>query len=137
MKRTPIKRTTPLTRAGSSLTRTPLARGTKPLKRTPLRKRSVKMQAKYDGPNGRKAFVAGFLSEHPFCWVRWETCTGRSVDVHEAVPRGIGGDILPGPKAERQGQLFVAVCRECHTEIDLQSARARDEGWLRDIKRSK
>ena len=117
MKRTPLKRTTGLKR--------------KPLKRSrkPLRHRSKRMQEIYDKPNGRKAFVASFLLENPNCQVKWENCQGSSQDVHEFIARGIGGVILPDDRAVAQGQRFIAICRSCHSDLDLQSRRAYEEGW--------
>ncbi len=117
MKRSPIKR------------RTPLARSTTPLKRSPIRKRSKKMEATYAKKDGRRAFVAQLLGG--VCEVQWENCTGMAQDVHEWWARGMGGAIVPGDKADRQGQRFITVCRRCHGELDEQPKRAREEGWVR------
>jgi hypothetical protein len=119
MKRSPIAR------------RTPLKRSTTPLARKPLRRRSKMMEAAYAGKDGRRAFVAKMLADVGYCEVRWSNCTGLSVDVHEWMARGIGGAIVPGDKADRQGQRFVAICRRCHGDLDLQPARARAEGWMK------
>lgn len=131
MKRTPLKRKTGLSRSTKPLTRTPLRPGTTPLKRTPLKARSKKREAEYAGPNGRRAFVAAFLEANPNCMIDWQNCTGGAVDVHETIPRGIGGAIVPGDKADRQGQIFVSTCRRCHGQLDLEPKRARHEGWIR------
>jgi len=117
VKRSPIKR------------RTPLARSTTPLKRSPIRKRSKKMEATYAKKDGRRAFVAQLLGG--VCEVQWENCTGMAQDVHEWWARGMGGAIVPGDKAERQGQRFITLCRRCHGELDEQPKRAREEGWMR------
>tara|TARA_S200002703_G_scaffold159912_1_gene175423 strand:+ start:427 stop:795 length:369 start_codon:yes stop_codon:yes gene_type:complete len=113
----------------NGLNRTPLKRSTQPLKRTPIRKRSKKMEAAYSGSDGRRAFVAKYLDRWPICMVQWENCTGRSQDVHEWWARGIGGAIVPGDKADRQQQRFIAICRRCHGELDEQPDRAKEEGW--------
>lgn len=89
------------------------------------------MQAAYDGPLGRKAFVRLHLAEHPACQIQWENCAGQSVDVHEWWARGMGGAIVPGDKATRQEQRFIAICRRCHGDLDLDLPRARREGWVR------
>ena len=117
MKRSPIAR------------RTPLARSTTPLARKPLRRRSKKMQTLYT--DERIPFVKRLLKERPTCEVQWQDCTEASVDVHEYIARGIGGAIVPGDKADRQGQRFVAICRRCHGDLDLDLPRAREEGWIK------
>ena len=119
MKRTPLRR------------KTGLKRSTTPLKRSAIRKRSKRMEALYSGSGGRRAFVSVFLADNPRCQIRWENCTEGSVDVHEWHTRGTGGAIIPGDKADRQGQKFFAVCRRCHTQIDEEPRRAKEEGWLR------
>ena len=132
MKRTPLKRKT-------GLKRTPLKRKTglkpgKPLNRGKgLRSRSKKREAEYSGIRGRRRFVALTLSEKPCCEVRWEHCQVSARDVHEVLARGLGGAIIPGDKADRQDQIFVAICRSCHMQLDLQPRRARLEGWTRGV----
>lgn len=105
----------------------------KPLKqKKPLRRRSKKMEAKYDGPSGRRALVAALLKEHPICQagarigahlgpehgrdvrlsdgvsiLLWERCTRRSKHVHEILARSAGGSIL-----DRSNVL--CVCPGCH-----------------------
>jgi hypothetical protein len=88
------------------------------------------MKALYAGKDGRRMFVSVFLADNPYCEVKWEDCQQGSRDVHEVIPRGIGGAILPGEKADRQGQRFVAICRRCHGDLDLQKGRAKAEGWV-------
>jgi hypothetical protein len=124
MKRTPLKRKTGLKRKAPK-------RGSRP-----LRHRSKKMQDIYNKPDGRKQFVAVFLADNPYCMVKWEGCQEGSRDVHEFIARGIGGVILPGDKAVAQGQRFIAICRSCHNELDLQSDRAYEEGWKAHAGRS-
>lgn len=113
--------------------RVALVRRRRPLTRHPLRRRSEKREAEYAGPDGRRAFVAAFIEANPHCMVAWEGCTVYTQDVHEWWSRGTGGAIVPGEKADRQGQRFVAVCRHCHGELDLQPDRAKKEGWVRGV----
>lgn len=116
--------------------KSPLKPSTYQLQRKPIRRRSKKMQAAYDGPDGRKAFVKWYLGIWRECKVQWENCTGKSEDVHEWWSRGTGGAIVPGPKEIRQGQRFIPVCRNCHGELDLQPERAKEQGWVRRVGRS-
>lgn len=76
--------------------------------------------------------MTALLTEKPNCEVKWNAqCQQRSVDVHEVINRSQGGAIVPGPKADAQGQRFVATCRPCHTEITDHPAEARRRGWTR------
>lgn len=134
MKRVAIKR------SHTGLRRTPLKRSSKSLAKTPthgrtstLRPRSPRMSAIYDGPGGRAAFVKAFLEMNPHCEVKWKGCTDWSKHVHEWWSRGTGGAIIPGDKADRQCQRFVAICPECHRELDTQPTRAKKEGWVQGI----
>jgi hypothetical protein len=117
MKKTPLKRKT-------GLKRNPIKRRNKP-----LRHRSKRMQDIYNKPDGRKAFISVFLADNPNCQVKWEGCQEGSRDVHEFIARGIGGAILPGEQATRQGQRFIAICRSCHNALDNEPKRAYEEGW--------
>ena len=116
MKRVGTKRRTPLRRSNTPLSRSPIPR------QSPQRKRlSVK----------RRAFVAQFLADHRLCQV----CRRRgSRDVHESLRRSAGGAIIPGPKADRQGQTFWAVCRTCHDMLTSPTAEERElalaRGWI-------
>lgn len=115
--------------------RSPMKPRSEPMRRrTPLRPRSKKMQAKYDGDDGRKAFRLRILKERPMCeagerigtlmasvkvlaltpdgkdfkTIRiWERCRRRSRDVHEILARSAGGSILDEANV-------VAACRPCH-----------------------
>ena len=100
------------------------------LKRTPIRRRSAKMQAAYDGPDGRKAFVRIALYRAPLCQIHEKCSRDKSVDVHEKIPRSAMGAIVPGEKATEQGQIFFAVCRACHDYIHLHPKWAKEKGWL-------
>jgi len=73
----------------------------------------------------RSAFVASFLAANPHCQARWDNeCSGRSVDVHEVLPRGAGGAILSEDLSQ-----FMAVCRYCHTMITDNPAEAHRRGF--------
>ena len=88
--------------------------------RKPIAHRSAKMQAKYDGPDGRKALVARLLTERPRC----ERCkANESQDLHERLRRSAGGDIL-----DETG--IVCLCRACHSEIHNNVSQAYTDGWL-------
>ena len=88
------------------------------------------MQAIYDGPDGRRAFVRARLTAQPFCEAGLpRRCQGRSVDVHEAIPRSAGGAIVPGPKADEQGQEFFALCRNCDDHITVNPLWAKESGY--------
>lgn len=92
-----------------------------------LRPRSRKMARVYVE---RRRFVGEFLAERPRCEIRWDAnCRGRSESVHEVVKRSHGGEILPGPKADAQGQRFVAACLPCNGAIEDHPAEARARGW--------
>ena len=111
MKRSPIAR------------RTPLARSTTPLARTPLRRRSAKMEAAYAGKDGRRAFVAKYLAEHPVCEVQTIACVGRSVDCHEPLQRSAQGSIT-------DPENTLAVCRPCHGYIHEHPKESGEKRWL-------
>ena len=106
------------------------------LKRVGIRKRSKKREQAYSGPDGRRVFVSAYLEEHPWCEIRhtcWRGKGSDSVDVHEKIPRSAMGAIVPGEKADEQGQVFFAVCRECHDYIHLHPKWAKEQGWIRGI----
>ena len=110
--------------------------------RKPIAHRSKRMQAKYDGPDGRKALVARLLEKYPVCqfgnrqWVYdprgpggWigvaaPKCQGRSVDCHEILSRARGGSILDDSN-------ILCVCRACHTWITDHPAEATKLGLLK------
>ena len=101
--------------------------------RVAIKRRSKKTAAAYAGKDGRRAFVKGYLKAWPVCQVNWEGCTAWTQDVHEWWSRGTGGAIVPGPKADIQGQQFIPVCRHCHDQLQLQPDRAKEEGWVRRV----
>jgi len=99
------------------------------VKRTRPKRRSPRMEAVYEE---RRAFVAEVLSTRRVCEVKWDAhCWGRATTVHELIPRSQGGEILPGPKAEAQGQRFYAACIHCHDRVHLRPAEGRRRGLLR------
>lgn len=94
-----------------------------------VRRRSARMKALYAV---RRVFVAQILATRRVCEVKWDDlCSGRSSTVHELIPRSQGGEILPGPKADAQGQRFFAACLWCHDGLHLNPAKARRRGLLR------
>jgi hypothetical protein len=86
-----------------------------------LKPRSKKMQETY---KKRSAFVKQFLSIYPHCQARWdENCYTISVDVHEIIPRGVGGKIV-----DDNWDNFLAVCRYCHRQITDNPSEAQERG---------
>ena len=111
MKRTALRRVTGLSRST-----------------TRIRPRSRKTAALYR--EVRVPLVRRLLAERPRCEIRWdERCRGRSESVHEVIKRSHGGAIVPGPKAEAQGQRFVAACIPCNGAVEDHPAEARRRGW--------
>jgi len=105
--------------------RTPMKRGTKP-----MAQRSKKRISEYAGKDGRAAYVAQVLELYPRCQIASVMCAGESVDVHESILRSRGGAIVPGPKAEAQGQRFFAICRDCHNWVHRNRELSEVQGWL-------
>lgn len=113
----------PLNRKKELKARKPLESKAAPLSlRKPLKARSKKMENLY---KDRREFVAKFLSERPVCEANWDDkCAGQSVDVHEVVPRGVGGKIVSEDLTQ-----FMAVCRYCHIMITTEPAEAHRRGF--------
>ena len=105
---------------------------TTPLKRSPINRRSKKTEDLYAGTDGRRAFVERHLHLNAFCVVRKECklIASVAVDVHERTPRSAMGAIVPGEKADEQGQVFFAVCRPCHDFIHRDPSWSREKGFL-------
>lgn len=98
---------------------TPLARGGTLERRTRLKPRSAKTAAKYVT---RRAIVAELFAEPVVCEVPW--CTERATDPHEPLTRARGGDILDRSNIR-------LLCREHHREIhDTEPSWAYDLGFL-------
>jgi thymidine kinase len=75
----------------------------------------------------RRPFVAEFLANNPRCEIFWDSnCTQRSVDVHEVIARGVGGDIVGGDLSN-----YKAVCRYCHTMITNNPKEAQERGFIK------
>ena len=109
-----------------------------PLKpsRKPIAHRSRKMQAKYDGPDGRRALVQRLLAERPVCQFRtratdlvsgasldWH-CPRPSQDAHEILSRARGGSIL-------DEKNILMLCRFHHSWITDHPAEATTMGLLK------
>ena len=117
--------------------RVALARRPYRMKKVAISRRSKKREAAYAGPEGRRAFVKAFLAEWQICMID-KVCeenssilfAGLAVDVHEKIPRSAMGAIVPGEKATEQGQVFYAVCRQCHSYIHDNPKWAKEKGWL-------
>lgn len=114
MKRSPLKRKTPMASKPSTMKRS-----------KPLAKRSAKTRDVYEREGGRRDFVARILKERPFC----EACSphGRrptwAVQVHEIKTRAMGGDILDETNV-------LAVCGICHSQIHDNPEESRRLGLL-------
>jgi hypothetical protein len=110
---------------------TGLRRG-KPLKRTAGLKRTGRINPRSkkraaEMPE-RNAFTVALTTEHPGCQIAQAGCTGRSVEVHEALKRSHGGAIVPGEQADRQGQVFFATCRNCNEWVEAHPREALEKG---------
>ena len=100
--------------------------------RKPIAHRSAKMQAKYDGPDGRKALVARLLERYPVCrfgvfgeyMVVSHQCNQPSTEIHERLSRARGGSILDESNC-------VALCHEHHRWTTDHPAEATKLGLLK------
>lgn len=102
----------------------PLNRTTGLTRTTGLRHRSRKVARLYVD---RRLFVAETLEARPRCEARWDDrCTGRSVDVHEILPRSQGGLIVGDDPSN-----YLAVCRWCHDQIETHPEEAHARGFRR------
>lgn len=89
--------------------------------KTALKPRSEKMKKIYEE---RRPLVEKFLTDNPTCQAHWDSnCQKMSVDVHEIVPRGVGGAIVSDNLDN-----FMAVCRYCHRMITDNPAEAQKRG---------
>tara|TARA_Y100000310_G_scaffold209107_1_gene209724 strand:+ start:1420 stop:1764 length:345 start_codon:yes stop_codon:yes gene_type:complete len=93
-------------------------------KRLPAR--SKKMAKLYE--EQRIPFVKTFLAENRTCMMCKEK---RATEVDEYINRSQGGQIVPGKKAEAQGQRFHALCHDCHSRKTFNPKWARENGWSR------
>jgi hypothetical protein len=104
MKRSPLKRTTPL-RAKTTLKRS-----------GPIKTR----RRKEEGLAEARKVV--FSRSSGRCEARWEVCTGVAQHAHHRLRRSQGGQHTP--------ENLLAVCARCHTAIHDNPARAFDLGHL-------
>lgn len=87
-----------------------------------LQPRSKKMKKVYEE---RSAFVKEFLTLYPKCQAYWdENCFEWATDVHEILPRSMGGKIV-GDNQNR----YMALCRYCHTQITVNPQEAHRRGF--------
>ena len=111
MKRTPLKR------------KTPMKRNQKPLKRTPLKRVSQSKNAKAK----RKSYASAKREymedrENPNHCERCEVELGiKFLDLHHKAGRG---------KNLSNKSTFTAICRPCHDWIHAHPKDARETGWL-------
>ena len=100
--------------------------------RSPIRKVSGKRAAAYAGPTGRRAFVSMFLRLNPECEAKLlGRCTIKATDVHESISRGRTGAIVPGEKADAQGQVFIPACNPCNRYVEDHPVWARSHGFTK------
>jgi len=86
-----------------------------------LSPRSLKMKKIYIE---RRKLRTQFLEKFPVCEAHWDNnCAIVSVDVHEILPRGVGGKII-----DDDWSNFMAVCRYCHTMITDNPEEAHKRG---------
>ena len=117
MKRTPLRRLTPLKRGGWLLRRTPLrARSRKREQEQRTRNEMVR-----DELARRELCEAGAVITHAGHNAR---CHGVAVELHEPLTRARGGSILDPANT-------VAICRSCHDWIHVTPASATEIGLLR------
>ncbi len=104
MKRTPLKRKTPLKRTGSL---------------SPVSKKRAKTN------RARRAFVKEELDKRRYCEAHIpEVCTRYSTEIHEPILRSLGGSILDAANS-------VAICRMCHIWVHNNVAEAKKLGLIK------
>ena len=98
-----------------------------------MNQRSKKMAKFYR--EQRVPFVIQFLADNPVCLFRLpDRCTGESTTVDEKINRSQGGALVPGRKADEQGQVFHPVCESCHSYKTFHPAWAQEMGWSKSNK---
>jgi 5-methylcytosine-specific restriction endonuclease McrA len=93
------------------------------LRRTPLkRSQGIKRASTRTKAKGkqRKALREDFLVAYPYC----ERCGGVATDVHEVIRRSQAKD------AELRWDLFVALCRRCHSWATDNPQAGHDAGYV-------
>lgn len=123
MKRSPLKRKTPLKRGTSQLKRTPLNRVSKSKSSTDKRKKYEK---------AKKEYMHDRASKKHHC----ERCEGlfgiENLDLHHKAGR-TGSSMNDEGVIElnyTNKRTFSAVCRTCHDWIHRNPKQAREENWL-------
>jgi hypothetical protein len=61
-----------------------------------------------------------YLALHPNCQAKLVGCTGKATDVHHKKGRGENHNNMSS---------WIAVCRECHTYIELNPLNAKELGF--------
>lgn len=112
MKRTPLKRKTPLKRGTSQLKRTPLNRVSK--SKSAVERRSKYAKAKKEYMNNRK-----FPDSCERCG---EHVGIKNLDLHHKAGRA--GDLM------HDQDFFAALCRNCHNQVHEYPKESREAGWL-------
>ncbi len=123
MKRTPLKR------------KTPMKRSQKPMKRTPLKRQSQSKNAKEKRKGyatAKKEYMHDRGSKKHHC----ERCEGlygiEYLDLHHKSGRA-GSSVNEEGIMERNltnKATFMAVCRCCHDWIHRNPKESREAGWL-------
>jgi hypothetical protein len=104
MKRTPLKRKTPMKRTGSL---------------SPVSKSRAGLNKK------RRAFVKEELDKRPYCEAHIpEVCSRFATELHEPILRSLGGSILDISNS-------VAICRLCHTWVHDNVGLAKELGLIK------
>ncbi len=133
MKRTPLKRKTPLTSRAQLATRRPLQSKTGIESRQKPRLVSEKRQRALNGVGGYTAFSKALRAAFPTCQIRWGTiCTGQTQGVHHVIKLSHAGALRPGPLADAQGQVFIAACNPCNSAVEQYPIDARLSGLVKD-----
>lgn len=125
MKRTPLKR------------KTPMKRSQKPLKRTPLKKQSQSKSSKEKRASYSKAkkeyMEFDRLNGFKHCCEKCKKNVGiENLDLHHKAGR-TGSSINQYGEMERNltnKATFMAVCRTCHNWIHENPKESREMGWL-------
>jgi 5-methylcytosine-specific restriction endonuclease McrA len=132
MKRTELKRNTPLNRGQSKLAR--VAK-----RKLPAFRKAAKWRQQYldehgvcqiNLSRGRSGWVVLSLDEFVELarWIELRPCGYYSVDVHEIVKRGRGGSTA-------QDENVLAVCRNCHDFTEAHPRLATKLGLLASKRR--
>lgn len=83
----------------------------------PIAAISKKMQKTVGEYSGLRT---AFLIIHPFCKAKLQGCTGEATDVHHMSGRG---------EDHLKIATWMAVCRSCHTWIELNPIEAKELGF--------